>query len=318
MSMRRFVAHVVVLAVVALAGSALFSAPSAKAKAKVPVPPPRFAKSVVDVFFEDARKQLVGERPDFTKAGAPAGAANVAGPGGGNAPAAGGGFAWSKLISSDALESEIKNKTADLAPDVATPGKFNSAVKKFRNSFSVLAAMFGIVAGYDGDVRWKDVAASMRDAVGRAGKNCKVASPQSFGEAKARHTDITELIGGGKPTLGEPQEDFTWEKVADLTELMKRIEEANDTHLKPWSGNKGDFTSNKDQFQHEAEVLAALAHVIQDPAYVDDEEFRKFAASLQEGALEMVEGAKAGDFERAQKGAGVTAKACVDCHGSFR
>src|SRR5262249_3263929 len=92
-----------VLLLAALSWSALLSAPNRK-KANVPVPAPKWNKTVLDVFFDDARKQLVGDRPDFASTGVPAGA-NVGtapgGEGGANTPAAAGGFVWSKLISRD-------------------------------------------------------------------------------------------------------------------------------------------------------------------------------------------------------------------------
>ncbi len=86
--------------------------------------PPAWNKRVTEVFFSDVREKLVGERP--TAAGQAGGAAVAASSGGGSeaAPAAaeGGVFAWSNLISSDTLESEIKALQKNVSAAGAAPG----------------------------------------------------------------------------------------------------------------------------------------------------------------------------------------------------
>ena len=120
----------------------------------------------------------------------------------------------------------------------------------------------------------------------------------------------TSLVGS------YPQPDW----LIDRPELMKRMEEAGQLHLIPWTANAGDFNSNKDKIVHEAQVLAVLSQVIQHGSfeYADDETYLKHAAALQKACLEIVEGAKAGNAEKARAGASEMAKACANCHTDFR
>ena len=315
--MRRLKILMAAMMVLVLA-QAIFSAPGdGKGKKKGTVPPPKFSKDVEGTFFNDAAAELLGDRPDFSKSGStPGGTVDTPEEGG---AAAGATYSWSKLISSDTLENEIKKHVAALAPSMATPSKFGSAINETRNAYSVVATMFAVIASYDGEVRWKDSAAAMRDGVARAGFNCKVNTTASFNEAKGRYEELSELLSGNKPKLEDAPAEAEWSEVADLTELMKRIELANEKKLKPWSTSKGDFTANKDQYIHEAEILAALAHVIpNDATYAGDEAFTAFANALKDGALEMAQGAKSDNFEQAQAGSVQATKACDDCHGAYK
>src|SRR5713226_2247197 len=73
--------------------------------------PPKWNKTVSDVFFPDAREKLVGERPQFESiaGGGDNGSSGTSPDGGGRSPESGGAtFAWSRLISPEVLEDEIK------------------------------------------------------------------------------------------------------------------------------------------------------------------------------------------------------------------
>ena len=291
--------------------------------------PPKWEKRVVDAFFADALKHVGPGKPGGMVAGPgggnPAVAANsgAANPGGaastGVAPV--GGFAWSKLIDSDVLESEIKANINILTPAVAIPGNFKSQTyKKARTTLSELAVLFGVVGEFDGDVKWKSKAAGLRDVLAKAGANCKVGTEQSFKEAKQRSEDLKDLLDGGGVDVPAAEPKAEWAKVADRPELMKRMEEAGLLHLTPWTANAGEFNSNKAKILHEAQVLALFAQVIQHGsfAFADDENYLKHAAALQKACLEIADGAKSGNADKARTGASDMAKACANCHADFK
>lgn len=290
-------------------------------KTRPTVGPPKWKKDVLDTFFTDASSQLSGERPNFgaprAAPGAPAGNGNVA------APAAGGadGFKWSELISADTLEATIKSNTTLLGDLVKEPGVFKaSGNANARKVFSETAVLFGVIARYDGDVRWKDKAAGMREGTARAGFNCKVGTEASFKESRDRQRDMAELIRGGNFTLPEPGDQVEWKTAADRPQLMKRMEQAGQEHLKQWTSNKGEFNSHKDKIIQEAQILAALSQVIMDKSFdfAEDGQYRDFAKALQQGCLDAVAGAKMDDFDKAAAGVVAINKSCSDCHGNFR
>src|SRR5690606_23492973 len=66
-----------------------------------------------------------------------------------------GAFAWSKLISPETLEDEVKAHKALVDESVNTPGPFKGGSNRdARVQFSTLAVLFAIIAEYDGRVRW--------------------------------------------------------------------------------------------------------------------------------------------------------------------
>ena len=189
--------------------------------------PPVWSQDVLDEFFVDAREQLVGERPAKQTAAvattSPAGQGSAARAGaetGGAAP-------WSQVISGDALAAEVKRIAATLREPLANPAKFKSGgYKTCRAAFNELAVLFAVIAEYDGDVRWKDDASSLRDALARAARNCKTGTDQTFAEGSELRTQLDDLIRGerlgGKPA--PPPE--RWSDLADRSLLMTRMEVA--------------------------------------------------------------------------------------------
>src|SRR6185369_12192887 len=101
-------------------------------------------------------------------------------------PAAEGqGFAWSKLISPGTIEDEVKAQVMSTAAATNTPSEFKGGGNKTaRNNYTDLALMFGVIAQYDGDVRWKKDAPGLRALYARVASNCKVGTDNSFKEAK--------------------------------------------------------------------------------------------------------------------------------------
>jgi hypothetical protein len=280
---------------------------------------------VLSAFFEDARQKVGPGKPGGMIAGPATSTPGVAASSTANTPASSavpaGGSGWSKLIDPDVLEAEIKSNINTLVPAVAVPGNFKSQTyKKARTAFSELAVLFGVVAEYDGDVKWKAKGTGLREALAKAAANCKVGTDQSHKEAKARTDSLKDLLDGNNIDIPAGEGPGEWGKVADLSELMKRMETAGQEHITPWTANAGDFNSNRDKIVHEAQVLAVLAQIIQHESYEygGDESFRGHAAALQKACLEIAEGAKSGNAEKARTAAGDMAKACANCHTDFR
>lgn len=283
--------------------------------------PPIWPPAVRDVFFKDAREKLVGQRPDFGHR-----VAKNTGSSKGDAPPpageeAGAKFAWSKLISAATIEDEIKSMKNLVAADVTTATKFKGGdYRRCRTSFSALAVMFGVAAEFDGQVRWRDSAGGLRDLFSRAGANCKVGTDQSYTEAKQRRLDLEELVRGGRFEAPKPREDWKWSDIADRPPLMKRLETAERERLSPWVANEGEFQRKVDGILHEAQIVAALAEIIQREEYEfwDDDSYLEYARSLGKAAREIAAAAEANDYQAARKAAGEMSKSCSACHEDYR
>jgi hypothetical protein len=310
---------VLFLAVTLLSAAVLAQAGRAK---KNTVPPPKWSeKDVTNTFFDDVLKHVGPGQPGSTRpAASVAGSSQPATATPGNTAPAAAGIAWSKLADAETLEDEIKKSINALGPTVETPKRFQTQNLQARRFYSSLAVWFGVAANYDGEIKWKDKAASLRDGMAKAGFNSKVGSEQAYQEAKARYEDLRALQQGGNPKLPSADASADWKNVADLTELMKRMEEAGKSSLTPWTANAGEFKANKDKILHEAQLLAVLAEVIKHPSYEygQDDNFVKYAEALRGGCVDIAEGAKTDNYDKARAGAAAMSKACDACHGEFR
>lgn len=280
--------------------------------------PPQFPQSVRDAFFPDAREKLVGPRP--VRTAATASASQAQGPVSSDAATAQG-SGWSKLISPETLEDEIKSTALGLAGSIQTGAQFKGGgYKAVRVQFSVLATMFGIVADYDGQVRWQQQAPAIRNLLARAGFNCKVGTDAAYKEATLRKEDLESLVGGAPVQLRPAEKETKWKAVTDRPPLMQRLEQAQQHGLAVWTSNSAEFQKNQEKSLHEAEVIAALAKVIQQEGfeYADDETYLESARELLSQAHAAAEAARKSNYDAARQATGKIEKACSKCHEGFR
>ncbi|MGD9724230.1 MAG: hypothetical protein AB7O59_23910 [Pirellulales bacterium] len=286
--------------------------------------PPKFDKSVTDAFFPDARQKLVGSRPDRLPSADPSGAGHAApklAPGVTPPGSPGQTSTWQGLISAEVLEDEIKSQHQRLGAAVQNPLKFKGGeYQQARDHLSALAALFAIDADYGADVRWRSNAAAMRDVLARAGFNCKVGTDASYEDAKARYDELTTLVRGGAVELPAAQADATWDRIADRAPLMKLVEQLHERGLVPWTGSAGEFAAHVDDVSHAAQLIAAVATVIQSSGYefADDESYRELAQKMGSQALVAREAATNKNWEQARQATGEISKACSNCHEGYR
>jgi hypothetical protein len=284
--------------------------------------PPKWSADVLDAFFPDARAKLVGSRPDYEKATAVTGAAAT--PNAAGAKTAAGaptGNGWSKLIDAETIETEIKRLAQDVAKDVTTPAPFKGGgYKDCRREFSVLAALFAVAAEYDGEVRWQDAAAPLRDAFARAGHNCKVGTDQTFQEATQRKQDLADLVGGNRPKSSDADHKADWGQVADRPPLMQRMNIAQQDRLKKWLSSKEEFAAHREEVKHESQLIATIADIIgrEGFEYADDETYAQYARDLKQAASDVAAAVELDNFEQARQAIGRASKACANCHEGYR
>ena len=281
--------------------------------------PPVWSRDVLDLFFDDASDALQGPRPDYD-AFHPAKTRDLsnsaAGPAEVNTKSR-----WTELIDAETLETEIKRLATLIGSDVTIPGPFKGGGhRKCRQHFSTLAVLFAIVGQYDGEVRWKQPAPAFRDLFARAGYNCKAGTDQSFREATQRKQDLTDLIRGSRPEVpkAEPQPD--WNRVADRSPLMRRMELAHQDRLKKWLASRDEFSRNRLEISHEAQLLATLGEIIRQEGfdYWDDKTYSGFALQLSQAAGDLSQAVDASNYAAARDAMGRVTKACSSCHEDYR
>ncbi|QDU93477.1 hypothetical protein [Lignipirellula cremea] len=285
---------------------------------------PAFSPSASSgIFFKDVFNEgLVGDRPPNLSAPARAPGGGGGNSGGGSDEPGGGLYAWSKVISPMTLENEIKGVKLKLDADVTTPTKFKSGgFKLVRRHCSVAAAMFAIVAEYDGKVRWQDTAPAIREVFARTARNSSTATDQVYNEAKLRRQDLSDLVGGSAfsaPT--EPDRKASWGEVCDRSPLMQRIETAQQGVLQPLTSNAEQFKANKEKITHEAEMIAAVAEILKQDGMEDssDSDYTDFCDQMRNGARMIVDAVKNDSYDQASQGVGDISKSCSGCHESYR
>jgi len=305
-----------------LTAAALAAGPQSKPPRRARPPAATWDKATAGVFYDDAFTELQGRRPDFASVARPiTGPAAGSAAGGEAAAAPAGGFKWSALVSGDTLTDEIKEMKDRVAPTVASPSTFKGGgYGEAQKAFSMLALAFGVIAAHDEDVRWKKDAAAARDLFARAGFNCKVGTDQSYKESKLRVDDLVAMLDGNAPQ-GKPDrdEDFHWDQVAGRPPLMTRLEAAEKV-LGAAASSAGEFSKQADVVLHEAEIVAAIAEVIQQPDFEhhDDDTYRGYASALRDAAVGVREASRRKDHKAASTAVAAISKSCNDCHGDYR
>ena len=277
---------------------------------------PKFPPEVVDVFFADARQQLVGQRPHGADASSVAGDGGATAAGDSNAPQ----FAWSQLVSGETLADEVKRTANALRAPLANPGKFRAGgYQSCRAAFSQLAVLFAVIEQYDGDVRFKSAAPGMSGATAHAASVCKAASDDSYKSAQACYRLLEDLLSGG--AVDAPaSEPAPWSELAERPLLMQRMEAALNEQIQPALANDRNFRRQDLDVLREAQLLAMLAEVIQreDYDYRDDEDYTASAQQLRDAASALARAAEDGNYEAARAAAGRASQSCTVCHEGFR
>lgn len=229
---------------------------------------------------------------------------------------------WSKIISAESVEAEVKSIASQLQEDVSRPSLFAAGGNvKCRTHFSILALMFAIAGEYDGEIKWKSDAPAVRDAMAQTAANCKTNTEQVFKEVVRQRDDTLQklLSGGSLSESKDAERAATWPRVADRGPLMQRLEMVKN-NLGPWTSNKTEFQKNQEGIVSEAEVAAAIAAAIMKEGMEDagDDDYDAEARRLLVNAQGLLEAVKLKNDEQARKALGEINKACSSCHENYR
>ena len=287
---------------------------------------PTIDKKDSDYFDNVFKEALIGDRPAPLTKEAIAKSKNAGGPSGGSneteptTPAPGSGT-WSQVISAEVIQSELKSLSSSMNQYVTSPGKFKSGGNRdVRQTASMIAVMFGVIAEFDGDIKWKKIASGARDSFAQCAQSSTTTSTAAYQQAKTRKEDLQQILNGGPFTPPvKPSEDFEWASVAVIPELMKRLKTSYRDKIKPWVADEKTYKKNFDELMHEAAVLAVISEILKKESMenADNDDYIGFCDSLRAGALSILNSASAKDYSMANKGSGMISQSCDDCHGEY-
>ena len=281
------------------------------------LPPKSWDSETERIFSQRPAALLKGVRP---RIGSPGTLPDDGGPTATD-PEPSGGFAWSALISAATVTDEIKAYRLSIAENVVNPGVFKGGGnRKLIKQFGVVATMFGIMAEHDASARWKDIAPGARDAFARAGRNAKAADTNTYKESKLRSDDLDELVRGGSVEFDEAGEPPEWSDVTTRRALMDRLKIAYNERLKPWTASQAEFERHRTAVKHEAEIIAALAEVIQREQFefYDDDDYLAYCRNMQRHAQATAVAAAENNVAEAQRLLGEISKNCSSCHEGYK
>ena len=229
-------------------------------------------------------------------------------------------ISWHLLIPAATVEDEIKSIYFAIGKPLARIGAFKSGGhQKVEQQFAWVATMFGILAEHSQAERWKEVAASAHNHFSTASRGAKAASLQAFKNSSNRYEDLGRMIRGEKVDF-DPATSSLWSERVDRPLLMQRLEQSYEQRLKRWSANQAEFEKNRSALIHEAQILAALAEIIQQPAYefYDDDDYLSYCSQLKIHAQHVAAGSQESNLKKVQKHLGELSKTCSRCHEGYK
>ncbi len=319
---RKSIIRIVVSALAAAVLSAPWLAAFARQNGTIPARarPPRWTTGDLDVFFPDARQQLVGERP---VPGAPSVAASPPlGSGPQTTPETPAGApSWSALISADVLEDEVKAINLRLSTSLASASDFKAGgFKQCRDDFYQLAVMFKVAGLFDGRVRWKDDGAALSELFLMASYQSREATDEAYVVARRRQEDLNLVIRGEQLQTAPPAQPPPRKFLADIKPLMRRMETAYRDRIQPPLSGEAEFDESTDQVQHEAQILAVMSREIARDVFdhFDEEFYQEHVAALRTASRELSDAAARRDFHRASTAGASIGRSCANCHADYR
>ena len=229
---------------------------------------------------------------------------------------------WSELISAKDLTEETTRIRRQLASQLSSVAAYNENYRAVRVEANVLAVLAGIAAQHEERIGWKSNAVAIRDTASELASSVGGLGERFQKPALAHFTTIRDLLIANAPANEvnrNPILDMPWSNVAERSQLMRRMNLAQDERIKPFTAGAREFRKNSDQIAREASLLAALAHVIS-TSYdeSDDAIYQSHCQALRDQSRQLAQAARDVDFSRAAKLAGANLKTCNACHAEFR
>jgi cytochrome c556 len=229
-------------------------------------------------------------------------------------------IAWKQLIPAETVEDEIKSLYTDLGGPLMRIGAFKGGGhKNVEQQFAWVAAMFGILSLHSEAERWKEISTHAATHFSKASQIAQENNPQAFQVSKKNYEQLGQLIRGEKVDF-ESTVTLSWNKIVDRTHLMQRLEQGYDQRLKQWSTNQAEFEKNQSTLIHEAQIYAALAEIMSQPAYEfgDDDDYLAHCGQLKVHAQEVVTATRERNLAKVQQSLGELNKTCSRCHESYK
>lgn len=233
----------------------------------------------------------------------------------------GGGDDWGKLIPADVVAAEVKDAQNRMTQALNSVASYNQEHLSLPPYIHTLAVMGHIATMHPGDIRWKENAGLIRDLAAKiVNQGTPMQGPRGKKAMEEHFFPLTDVFAGSPPAGLEPATEVLFSDLAEMGELMKRIDIGFNKRVVIEINSEEALTSKKDLARHEGAILAAIGKVIvqEGYGYAEDDVFKGHAKGMVDGGVAMVEAAEAGDFAKYDQAKTMVTKACTDCHRTYR
>jgi len=230
---------------------------------------------------------------------------------------------WSKLISAELLQEEVKVLRSSVNGKLTSLGTYNRSYREIPVDATSLALLAHIASQHADDIGWKDQAGTIRvlaRLMVEITKSARARGRKSFVETREAFQTICQVLDGEEVSrLPAVDEEADFSSFAAITHLMKR----NDHSLR-WVRasirNPDELKANSERAQRDFTLLALTGAVIPHAnyGYDGDEEFSAYAQDLTDQAKAAAVAARNGDFDELKRQHAGLQKTCTQCHSVFR
>ena len=234
--------------------------------------------------------------------------------------AAADGDSWDDLISTAALDEEVKSIRNFLQENVSSVGNFNSSMMMIPPKAATLAALAEVARKQKEAVSWKGDAAYVRNLAKKMNESPLQRGAKDQKRLQELFEAMSDTLNRSKPAgLEQPPESDSFAEVADMRLLMKRMEDCEKI-MKTEVASESALGSKKDLIKHEAALLGTLTKIVTLPGfgYEDDAEFKGYAAEIVTASQSLKVAADGGDFSGFEAAMSTVAQACQKCHSKYK
>lgn len=276
-----------------------------------------------DVFFADAVQEAFGGQwpPEWIGPMA-AGESGAADAKAGRSGTAERKFDWSRAVDGELLVDEIKRLAMVLKQATRSNQTWIAyGGDKLQSDLATLSVLFGVIAEWEADIRFKSDAQSIGSLVSDAAGNVADAPGSARTIARSVSHSLQDLIEGNRITgLNSHQLPVDWGTTVDRTQLMGRLEEAIEQNLDGGLQSPNRMSSRRQELSREANLSTIIFGALTREGCKDADQ-PAYAAYCRSAARDSVALRRAiadNQFEKARSALIRIRRVCDECHEGFR
>lgn len=229
---------------------------------------------------------------------------------------------WRELVSATVLENEVKRIQRGLAEEITVPARFSSDYQQAKMSFYRLSMIFAVIFEYEEDtIRWRRNALDAQAAFFKAASfpSNKIKEAYEFSRIRRDYLDDM-VLGSDFPDEESAEDSIQWDDVVQRSAMMERLEAMLYDRLEPWASSPSEFSNNRDELVHEAELVAMMGRILATEGMDDteDEGYRELSLAMMQAAHEAANAAEQDEYQTATEAINRLGQTCTNCHDEWR